>query len=283
MLKNAPLTFHWHDAVGDRQQRAAYWLLAATIMTIVISFYLIFPKDAWVKFDWMHFGGKIITTPEGIIKGMVMPLIWIVVLWVQSTHKKNARLILENSTLSYVSGVPFAAKWLNWTLDLDAIRSEQLTFKVFGVPLGFRPLHSYGLSWSVGYNSLKQVRVAKWHLSDQPAAEPTQPKSFLGFVRWSTPENIAILQQQFDQLPLIHALKQRGITLPALTGKNQQFSAMDLMTFPRMKRAVIGFFISIVAAFGLFHAMRYQHFFVSPQVVNWFVVGALAGVGVLVW
>jgi uncharacterized RDD family membrane protein YckC len=182
-----------------------------------------------------------------------------------------------------VSGVPVLGQWLDWTLDLNAIRRNNVTLKVMGAPLGAYPLHIYRLSWGdAGFFQIRQVRPSAWQLPNQPKADVIQPKSTLGFVRWGSPENLALLQTHFDQLPLVHALRERGVAVATLTGK-QQHAGFDLMAYPRFKMAVIGSLAAFLAALALFHAMLNQQYFVQPDWTVWLAVGAVVAAPVFSW
>jgi hypothetical protein len=197
-FKKESLVFYWRNAVDARNTRIVYALLAVICVVVVASIWTIFPKEVWAKFDATQLLHKLLNTPEGLIKGVLLPVVGLVVLWAQASYKKNARLILDDDTLSHVSGVPVVGQWLDWTLDLNAIRRNNVTLKVMGAPLGAYPLHIYRLSWGdAGVFQIRQVRPSAWQLPNQPQAGVIQPKSTLGFVRWGSPENLALLQTHF--------------------------------------------------------------------------------------
>jgi xanthosine utilization system XapX-like protein len=275
------LVFHWRDAYAQKAQRLAFALLALMIVAAIAALWFIFPEGAWKKVDWSSLVQKLLNTPEGWFKGILAPLIGIVVLWGQSKYQKHARLILNDETIRFSSGVPVFRQWLDWSMELADVRSKKIALDVIGSPIGAQPMRMYRLSW--GATIFKQIRPSVWHLPNQTDVDAVRPKSYIGLVRWGTPENIAILQQQFKQLPLIHALKSRGIEFPALTGKLQQFSGTDLMAHPRMKTVVIGFFSTLIAAGALYHLMRHQHYFTAPPVIAWVAIGVLAGICMLTW
>ena len=199
----------------------------------------------------------------------------------QAAHKKRARLILEPDTLRYTSGLPLLGRWLDWTLDLAAVRSNKLQLHLASIAMGPQPTYNYRLPWGKGL-FVRQVRPAAWYLPNQATTAPVKPASSFGLVRWQTPENQALLQQQFNQLPLVQALRQRGIALPPVTGKRQS-AGLDLMAYPRMKGAVIGIFIAMLGAVVLFHLMRHHQYFTSPPVLVWIAFGSAAGLGMLAW
>lgn len=148
--------------------------------------------------------------------------------------------------------------------------------------MGAQPMHLYRLTWGTGLNNIRHLRPSMWHLPGQVRSEIIKPQSFLGLVRWGTPENVVVLQQQFDQLPLMQALRQRGIVVPPMTGK-QQHTGVDLMAVPRFKAVVIGFFVALAVALALFHTMRHQQYFVQPTWTVWVAVAGLCGLGTYIW
>jgi hypothetical protein len=282
-LKKGSMVFHWRNAIDERNNRIGHTLLAVMCVVAVASLWAIFPKEVWEKFDAAQLLHKLLNTPEGLIKGVLFPMIGIVALWAQASYKRNARLILDDDALRHVSGVPMLDKWLDWTLDVKALRRNNVTLKVMGTPLGAHPLHIYRLSWGdAGFFQMRQVHPSMWQLANQPTAEALKPKSTLGFVRWGNSENLALLQRQFDQLPLVRGLRERGVAVGTITGK-QQHAGFDLMAYPRFKLAVIGSLIAFVAAFALFHIMRDQHYFVQPDWTVWLTVGAIAAMGTFMW
>ena len=274
-LNKGSAVFHWRDGVDERTRRIAYVLLVVMCALLFALLWTIVPKEAWAKFDATQVLHKLLRQ-EKFIEVVLLTLVGILALCAQANYKKNARLILTDDELRHVSGVPVLGQWLDWTLDLTAIRRNNAILKVIGQPMGADPLKFYRLSW--GESSIfqiRQIRPSAWLLANQPIAKAIQPKSTLGLVRWRHPENQALLQQQFDQLPLVQALRMRGVTVEAVTGKRQH-AGVDLMAYPAFKLAVIGSLVAFVVAFGLFHAMLDQQYFVQPGWTVWVTVAAIA-------
>ncbi len=273
------LVFHIRAANSQSGLRLVYAGIAILVLVPFVLIWFIFPGaiEMLGKTDWSVVWRKIVDkTRLEFVLNLLVPLGMVLGI---TLYKRNARLFLDDGTLRYTSGLPFLGRWLDWHLDLHAIRANALFFKLAGTPMGTGPMHLFRLTWGEGFNNIKQLRPSAWQLVNQPYPEPIKPKSFLGLVRWSTPENVAILQQQFDQLPLIQALRQRGIAVPKLTGKKQH-DGLDLMAYPRFKLAVIGTLTSLVLAFVFFHSMRFQHYFVQPSLTVWVFTGLLVGIAV---
>lgn len=283
-MKNATLIFHFRDAKALRDQGFAYVLLGILFLATLLTFWLILPFsfEDMAKIDWSVAWKNFLNKPDALVELTLRGVLPLVVLLGLYAHKKHARLTLDDQALIYTSGIPIIGRWLDWNLDLKAIRSNTLSFKLAGMPMGAQPIHLYRLTWGTGFNDLKQLRPAMWHLPDQERSELVKPKSFLGLVRWGTPENVAVLQQQFDQLPLMQALRQRGIAVPPITGKKQH-TGVNLMAVPRFKAVVIGFFVALAVALVLFHSMRHQQYFVQPTWTVWMAVAGLCGLGAYLW
>jgi hypothetical protein len=285
MSVDAPLVFHWNDPLQERMEQAGVVFATVMLATIPIIFFYSFPLELLAKVDWRDIWQKMSEKPTTVVKILSLivafPLCFGVAIWAQKAHKRNARVLIDDTTVRYVSGIPWIGKWIDWTWDLEAIRTNKLVLKVVNIPLNSQPLRTCRLSWGQFIN--KQMRPYVWQLPGQSMAPVAKPQSFLGLVRWNTPANATLLQQQFDQLPLVTALRQRGITLPPISDRAQHYPGMDLMAQPRMRLAVWAFFGAMAAAFALFHAMRHQHYFTAPPGSVWIGMGLLAGLGMLAW
>jgi hypothetical protein len=285
MSTHTPLVFHWSDPFQERMERVAYVGIALLFLAIPIMLFFIFPMEKLITTEWLSIWQKLSQKPLLLAQTgaflVLYPLGFGIAMWAQKTHKKRARIWLDDESVRYVSGLPWIGKWIDWTWDLESIRSKKLVLKFVNIPLNSNPLRMCRLSWGQFVN--KQMRPFVWQLPGQTMALAAKPHSFLGLVRWNTPANATLLQQQFDQLPFVAALRQRGITLPPVSGKAQHYPGMDLMGQPRMKLAVWSFFGALVAAFAFFHAMRHQHYFTAPAGSVWVGMGLLAGSGMLAW
>ena len=277
---HAPLILHWKNE--ELVKFLKFVPLVGVILLGIISLiiWLSFPSGFFEQVDWAAFGKKLWLKPFELAQ-ITLALIGIPVsLWMQSQHDINARLMLDDKSLRYSSGLPLLSRWFDWHLDLDAVRSGKIKLRFSGNELGAQPVLMYRLSW--GMSGLRQIRPAAWILPNQTTLPVQKPSSFFGLVNWKKSENMALLQQQFDQLPLINALMQRGVLLPQVS-KKREGMGLDLMAYPRMKVAVISFFATLVGAFVLFHLMRHQHYFSPPSFSLQIAFGALAGFLMFIW
>ena len=280
MMIDKPLIFHWRQPGRAPAQRTGWVALGIAAVAIAAVLWVWFPVEILTQIDWPKLWEKLLAKPFKFAELVLILLAPMFLVGGHVVHTKQARLTLYTDTLRYASGLPLLGRWLDWTLDLDAVRANKLPLQLAGVAMGPQPTNNYRLSWGPG--QLRQLRPAAWYLPQQAPVASAKPASFFGLVRWQTPENQALLQQQFNQLPLIQALRQRGIALPSVNGKRQMVG-LDLMAYPRMKAAVISFFVALLSAFVLFHLMRHHHYFTPPPLLAWVAFGAVTGVCMLAW
>ena len=278
--QNTPLVFHLKNDEFDKVLKLSLLLGLFFIGFIPLTIWLIFPSEFLSQINWIDAWQKLLLKPIELAKIIFALLAVPVSIWMQSQHNKNARLMLNDSRMSYTSRMPLLSRWLDWQLDLEDIRSEKIKLRFSGNELGAQPVLLYRLTW--GISGLRQIRPAAWILPNQTTLPVQKPSSFFGLVNWKKSENMALLQQQFDQLPLINALMQRGVLLPQVSKKREGIG-LDLMAYPRMKVAVISFFATLVGAFVLFHLMRHQHYFSLPPLSLQLTFGALAGLFMFAW
>lgn len=278
--QNTPLVFHWKNEELDKflkfSSLVGLILLGITSLILLISI----PSGFFSQIDWGEIGRKLLLKPGSLLAISLHLVLGITTYFMLTEHQKNARLTLDDNTLSYSSGLPLLRRWLDWRLDLEDIRSKKIKLRFSGNELGAQPVLLYRLSW--GISGLRQIRPAAWILPNQTTLLVQKPSSFFGLVNWKRSENMALLQRQFDQLPLINALMQRGVLLPQVSKKRERIG-LDLMAHPRMKVAVISFFVTLVGAFVLFHLMRHQHYFSTPAISYQLIAGALAGLVMFAW
>lgn len=278
--QNTPLVFHWRNEELDKFLKFAPLVGVLLFGIIPLIIWLSFPSGFFSQIDWGEIGRKLLQKPDFLLAIFLYPVIGITAYFMLSKHQKNARLTLSNDAMSYSSGLPLLSRWFDWHLDLETIRSKEVKLRLTGRKYGKQPLFLYRFSWGVG--GIRQMRPAAWVLPNQVDLPVKEPTSFMGYVSWSKPENAALLEEQFSQLPLIKALTQRGIDLPKIANTSE-YTGLDLMANPRMKIAVISFFATLVGAFVLFHLMRHQHYFASLPMSWLFIFGALAGLAMLAW
>lgn len=278
--QNTPLVFHWKNKELDKVLRLALFFSGLLIGLIPIIIWLSFPSEFLSQVDWSAFWQKLLDKPLQLTQLVLAFVAAPMSIWAQSHHNKNARLLLNDKSLQYSSGLPLLSRWLDWKLDLDAIRSGKEKLRLNGRMYGKQPLFLYRFSWGVG--GVRQMRPAAWVLPNQTDLPVQEPTSRWGYVSWKNLENAALLEEQYRQLPLIKALTQRGIDVPKIANTSET-AGLDLMAHPRMKVAVLSFFVTLVVAFMLFHLMRHQHYFSTPPISYQLITGVLAGSLMFAW
>jgi hypothetical protein len=278
--QNTPLVFYWKNEDLDKVLKFAPLVGVLLLGIIPLILWLSFPSGFFSQIDWSEIGRKMLQKPDFLLAIFLYPVVGIAIHFMMSKHRKNARLTLSDNTLNYSSGLPLFSRWFDWQLDLEDVRSGKLKLNLNGRKYGKQPLALYRFSW--GVSGLRQFRPAAWALPNQTALPLKEPTSFMGYVSWKNPENAALLQEQFSQLPLIKALTQRGVNVPKIANTTEAMG-LDLMVYPRMKVAVISFFGTLVGVFVLFHLMRHQHYFSAPPLSYQLIAGAFAGLLMFAW
>jgi hypothetical protein len=258
------------------------WILTTVLVVAIALVMRTFPVP-WAAMDWHAIWQKLIHTPDKRIGFLFYCVVGLVVIAVSHLYKICCRLSLDGRWLRFSSGLPFVSQWLDWALDLDAIRSQQLEFRVAPNPGGAQALRFYALTWTTSNRALgataRFLRPANWYL---PGEVEIRPVSGAGFVLWNSEKAKMALRKRLEGLPLVQALSQRGIVLPSATSK-PAVVGIDLMSKTRMKVAVYGFFGLLLLAVVSMLAMRDQYYFAPPPITAWLAVGSLAGFCMLVW
>lgn len=292
-----PLVFRARDYhTGSAEQRAQRrWLgwVVGVVLAVVLVVSLAMVVVSLVTATGQPFQWQILSTrtaaawqrldPERLLfHGLQLVLLLVLVLGV-ALHRARARLVLDAQSLRYTSGLPVVSRWLDWQLDLDALRSGAIQWQLSGAPVPANPLASLRLTWHKGMRP--GLSIARWYLPGEPEPDASvQPHSVAGLVLWNSARNLPVVQALFEALPLVRALRERGVPVPVPDGKRPVAGAgRDLMAYPRMKAVVIGFFVALAAAAALFHAMRHQHYFIAPSAGVWGAVAACVGLLVLAW
>lgn len=293
----APLVFRARDYhTGSATQRAQRrWLgwLVGVVLVVVLAVSLVMAVATLVSasaqpFPWQMLASRSVAAwqradPVRLVFHALQLLLLLTLVLGLAVHRRRARLVLDGQSLRYASGVPVVWRWLDWHLDLDALRSGAVSWQLTGAPVPANPLATLRLTWKGG--SRLGLSPARWYLPGQPEPDDdVRPHSVAGLVLWNSAKNLPVVQQMFEALPLVRALRDRGVPVPVPDGKRLGAAGdRDLMAYPRMKAVVIGFFVSLAIAAGLFHAMRHQHYFVAPPLEAWLAFAACVGLLVLAW
>ncbi len=283
MPHNPTLVFHYKNKELEGFLRYFPIFAAAILGMIPIILWFSIPTGTFSQINWSEIWQKTTMTPAKLLSLFFHFTIAIVVYWMTSMHAKNARIAFDANSLHYSFGLPFLNRWLDWRVDFVDLRSGKTSFQLIKQQrLVFPSLKDYQLTW--GRYGLRRIQPYSWVLPDQVVV-PVQKRSKLVFdlLQGRRPEDKILLQNEFNQLPLVNALINHGVNPPKLESAGRHQVGLDLMAHPRMKVAVISFFVTLVGAFVLFHLMRHQHYFSQPPFSYQLIAGALAGLLMFAW
>lgn len=308
---NRELVFEWRP-LNEQQQKntthpATKWLMYGLILALVaLVFWLIwllYTSDSHFAakakaLTWHDLGDSLarLGSAGGLVqlKLLLYGVVAASFFWGRRMQRGN-RLYLSHATLRQRSGLPL---WLgnllrqNWTLSLDEFRSGRAVFTLTnqiqqaGLAQAPSPLAMHVLRWKAANATMPrimpppQLLPASWFLIGQEARKPLKapPLNWRHSLNpWATPEGQAALQNAFDQLPLVAALRMQGVPLPPVSNARLfglGEGGLDLMAYPRMKAVVLGFFGLLTSAALAFHFTRHQHYFEPPPLLVWVAVGA---------
>jgi hypothetical protein len=272
---------------ATRLPAAARWALALAALGMLLigwQLFTLFPPEVWRQaLTTLGSGGG--TGVATRATGAMAPLLVIALVggvdWLQ---RRRGRLTLDNSQLRFDSGVPLLGPWLDWQLSLDDVRSGRTALRLTSVALGANALALIRLGW--GRAGLRSLRPAAWRLSGEGASvhpEPQPPHRPLGFVNWRHPDNAAWLQQRFDALPLLLALRERGVVLPDLLSMRQGAEGPDLMAHPRLRAVLALLALLTISGALLLHLSRYQHYITPWSRPTWLAMAALIAALTAAW
>jgi hypothetical protein len=284
------LVFHWRESATPMSKTGMLLTIAFGLAALLFVVWLVpFAWDTGSTGDSLSIVRKLERAPVQLFQLLLYPVAGVVFLAVAFVVRPRMRLRLDVLTLRYCSGVPFLSKWLDWTLDLDSIRSGAVVLRlVSAAPVasglgGELAMRTYAVTWMAqGSKSpiARMLRPCQWYLPDQPAV---RPKFLAGAAFWGNSERAAAaLEKQAQALPLMQALAQRGIVLPAITGKPASMG-IDLMADARMKSLVYWFFSLLLFAVILTLWVRNTYYFVSPPIAVWLASGGVAAACALGW
>lgn len=259
--------------------KVALWLCLAATVVIGWQLYQLFPLAVWQS-----------AFAETIDKGFSRPsLKWpelvvgmgsLGMLWVQWKQQRSARLLLDDHWLKLDSGVPWLRRWLDWNLSLDDVRSGKTPLLLNGMAIGSNALWMFRIGW--GLSGLRRFQPAAWipegasgvdvPRSPTSGTDPDDqpPHRTWGFVHWGHPDNAAWLQQRFDALPLVSALRQQGIELPALDRASDSRAGVDLLRYGRLRFTLtLVLPVALVLCAVMQHLARHQHYFSPWSMSMW--------------
>lgn len=283
--------YHTGSAAQRAQRRRLAWVtgvILVAVLAISLGMVLVSVVTApGQPFQWQVLASRSATAwqrsdPHRLAFQGLQLLLFLMIVLGLALHRRRARLVLDGQSLRYTSGLPLVWRWLDWQLDLDALRSGAVAWQLQGAPVPANPLSALRLTWRSGVRP--GLSPACWYLPQEPELDDgVRPHGIAGLVLWNSAKNLPVVQQMFENLPLVRALRERGVPVPIPDGRRSGVAGTDLMAYPRMKAVVIGFFVALAAAALLFHAMRHQHYFTAPSMGIWLAVAAVVALLVLAW
>jgi hypothetical protein len=210
---------------------------------------------------WSKYVESPIIKQVQIAGSVLFLLLFIPLIFYASQLQWNIRIRVDDESIRFESKLPFLAKWIDWSFPLTDFNGGVVRFTV--VPLvtrGSLPLIAF--TWG-SYWRRHVVRVSDWEQLGtygepvKPVGETSRffqvPKGFFSWPQRKSPE---ILQKQFESIPLINALRRRGVDVPPLNAINRSSFGTDLFTNTRLKHGVY-------AMVGVSFAATAAHFFAA--------------------
>ncbi|MBQ0959392.1 hypothetical protein KAK06_10565 [Ideonella sp. 4Y11] len=263
------------------------WALSLAALGVVLigwQLYALFPPAIWREALARTLDGRGAWGGPRWLAALAPLMAAGLVAWGTWMQRRHGRLTLNERTLSYASGVPLFARWLDWQLALDDLRSGRTRLRLTGLGVGSQGLALIRLGW--GLSGLRGLRPAVWRPLGQGSAEASSsqpPHRPLGYINWRHPANAAWLQQRFEALPLIQALRAQGVVLPAWTSLRDHAAGADLMAHPRLRVVLLALAALTVSGAVLLHLSRFQHYVQPWSSAHWLAIGALIGTLTLAW
>lgn len=273
--------------------KVALWLCLAGVLLIGWQLYRLFPPEAWQKAIADTFAQGL-SRPSPRWLELLAGLASLSMLWVQWKQQRNARLLLDADWLRHDCGVPLLRRWLDWSLSLDDVRSGKTLLLLNGMAIGSNALWMFRVGW--GLSGLRRFQPAAWipqgegglHVAMSPTLDTGRvdlpPHRPLGYIRWGHPDNAVWLQQRFDALPLVCALRNQGIELPPLDCTSDNRAGVDLLRYGRLRSALkLVLPMALVVGAMLQHLARHQHYFSPWSMSVWAAIALSIAILTGVW
>jgi hypothetical protein len=238
-------------------------LLAVTLIPVGFLFFYLFqlaPSGTGQRM-WSNFLEKGIAKQVEITISLLF-LLLIGPLTIYSYRLlQQFRLYLDDEKVRLESNVPLVGKLIDWSFPLADFNDGKVKFTVLRlVARGSLPLIAF--SWR-NFWRRRTVSVGAWEPLDSqglPLKSMSESSSFFklpeGFLNWPRRASPDELQKQFESIPLIEALSQRGVKIPPLSALNRQAFGTDLFRNRRLKYGVY-------AMLGVSFAATATHFFAA--------------------
>jgi hypothetical protein len=198
------------------------------------------------------------------------------------------RLHIGDDGLDLVSGLPAwleIGPWASWTMPYQDIASVDLVDFRAGRSVGPRPLQRAALQFnSRDGKAIRRLAVTPWHRPGEGVRpKPESSAAWLGVSlgTWNSDEDQQTLARAYDALPLVMALRQRGVAVPTLA-QGKGAGGDDLFENPRMKTLILAALVLAPAYFAGAFLLR-EYWVVSPPIGFWVALGLLLAVAGGLW
>jgi hypothetical protein len=257
---------------AKQMARAGWALLAFTYLVLGLLFWYLsrLAKPGTGQLMLAKFLEKGIYEQAEHLVNLLLLLTLPFILVLASRLMQKFRLFIDDERIGVKSNLPLIAKWIDWSLPLSDFNQGIVRFTVLAwVSRGSLPLVAF--NWRSIWRR-HVVRVSEWEQLDS-YGEPVRPvgetSSFFqvpkGFFSWSQPKSPEVLQKQFESVPLIQALRQRGVNVPPLSAITRQAFGADLFSNKRLKQGVYSMIAVSFAATALHFFAAHDHVIGQPS------------------
>ena len=198
------------------------------------------------------------------------------------------RLHIGDDEMRMVSGLPVwleIGSWGSWTMPYKDIASVDLVNYRAGRTYGPRPLQRAALEFNNREGKAnRRLLVAQWHRPGEgvrPQLESSATWLGMQLGTWKSQEDQQTLRRAYDALPLVAALRQRGVAVPALA-QGKGAGGDDLFENPRMKVLIL----TAIALAPMYFAGAFllrEYWVVSPPSGFWAALGLISAVAGGLW
>jgi hypothetical protein len=222
------------------------------------------PPDA-AQLLWSKYAGSPVLKQVQVAGSVLFVILFIPLIFYFAQLQQKTRIHVDDESISFESNLPLIAKWLDWSFPLSDFNQGSVKFTVLAwISRGSLPLIAFiwGSIWR-----RHVVRVSEWEQLDRygepvkPIGETSSffqlPKQFFSWPQRKSPE---VLQKQFESIPLIQALMQRGVNVPPLSAITRHAFGADLFSNKRLKQGVYAMIALSLAATAI-------HFFAAHDYV----------------
>jgi hypothetical protein len=200
----------------------------------------------------------------------------------------QSRLHFEDDEVRMVSGLPAwldVGPWGSWSMPYKEITSVDLVNYRAGHSYGPRPLHMAALQFNnrVG-KAARRLAVAPWHRLGEgmrPKLESTATWLGVSLGTWKSEQDQQTLQNAYNRMPLVLALRQRGVAVPVLA-QGRGSGGDDLFENPRMKALILLAFALAPTYFAGAFLLR-EYWVVAPPFGFWIALGLCTGIASALW